>query len=74
MGGERRPILPAMGSMIRLVAMLCSGIVLLGFAFFAIDEMGRGSQNQQNALTAELEANRPTRPPPSLPARGRAPA
>lgn len=55
MGGERRPILPAMGSMIRLVAMLCSGIVLLGFAFFAIDEMGRGSQNQQNALTAELE-------------------
>jgi hypothetical protein len=57
MGDERRPILPAMGSMVRLVAMLCSGIVLLGFALFAIDEMGRGSQNQQNALAAELEGN-----------------
>ena len=46
-----------MGSVIRLVAMLCSGIVLLGFALFAIDEMGRGSQNQQNALAAELEGD-----------------
>jgi hypothetical protein len=44
-----------MGSVIRLVAILCSGIVLLGFGLFAVDEMGRGSQNQQNALAAELE-------------------
>ena len=33
-----------------------SGIVLLGFAFFAVDEMNRGSQNQQNALESELRA------------------
>ncbi len=44
-----------MGSIIRIVAILCSGIVLLGFSFFAVDEMGRGSQNQQNALASELE-------------------
>ena len=48
-------MLLAMGSVIRLVAILCSGIVLLGFGLFAVDEMGRGSQNQQNALAAELE-------------------
>lgn len=52
---KRVPILLAMGSMIRLLAILCTGIVLLGFAFFAVDEMGRGSQNQQNALASELE-------------------
>jgi hypothetical protein len=28
--------------------------VLLGFAYFATDEMSRGSQTQQNALGAEL--------------------
>jgi len=44
-----------MGSLVRLVAILCSGLVLLGFAYFATDEMSRGSQNQQNALSAELE-------------------
>ena len=44
-----------MGSIIRIVAILCSVIVLLGFSFFAVDEMGRGSQNQQNALASELE-------------------
>jgi hypothetical protein len=55
MGTERAPMLLAMGSVIRLVAILCSGIVLLGFGLFAVDEMGRGSQNQQNALAAELE-------------------
>jgi hypothetical protein len=51
-----------MGSAIRLLAILTSGIVLLGFAFFAIDEMNRGSQNQQNALESELraEADNPT--------------
>jgi len=42
------------GSLIRVVAILISTIVLLGFAFFAVDEMDRGSQNQQNALDNEL--------------------
>ena len=37
-----------MGSFVRLVAILASGFVLLGFAFFAVDEMERGSQTQQN--------------------------
>ncbi len=45
-----------MGSVIRLTAIVCSGLVILGFAFFATDEMSRGSQNQQNALGAELES------------------
>src|SRR3954452_373077 len=45
-----------MGSLVRLVAIASSGLVLLGFAYFATDEMSRGSQNQQNALTAELAA------------------
>jgi hypothetical protein len=43
-----------MGSLIRLVAIVCSGLVLLGFAYFATDELSRGSQNQQNALAGEL--------------------
>ena len=46
-----------MGSAIRLLALLASGIVLLGFALFALDEMKRGSQNQQNALASELKAD-----------------
>jgi hypothetical protein len=45
-----------MGSLVRIVAIVCSGLVLLGFAYFATDEMSRGSQNQQNALAAELAA------------------
>jgi hypothetical protein len=45
-----------MGSFIRLIAIVCSGLVLLGFAYFATDEMSRGSQNQQNALGAELDS------------------
>jgi hypothetical protein len=44
-----------MGSLVRLIAIACSGLVLLGFAYFATDEMSRGSQNQQNALGAELK-------------------
>ena len=44
-----------MGSLVRLVAILSSGLVLLGFAYFATDELSRGSQNQQNALGAELD-------------------
>ncbi len=34
-----------MGSFVRVIAIVCSGIVLLGFAYFATDEMSRGSQN-----------------------------
>jgi hypothetical protein len=44
-----------MGSVIRLVAIVMSGFVLLGFAFFATDEMDRGSKTQQQALANELE-------------------
>lgn len=44
-----------MGSLVRLIAIACSGLMLLGFAYFATDEMSRGSQNQQNALGAELK-------------------
>ena len=47
-----------MGPFIRVVAILCSALVLLAFAFFATDEMGRGSQNQQNALNAELTSTK----------------
>jgi hypothetical protein len=43
-----------MGSFVRLVAIITSGIVLLGFGFFATDELGRGSQNQQNKLDKEV--------------------
>jgi hypothetical protein len=43
-----------MGSLVRLLAIVCTGLVLLGFAYFATDEMSRGSQNQQNALASEL--------------------
>jgi hypothetical protein len=50
------PMVMPMGSGIRLLAILATGIVLLGFAFFAVDEMNRGSQNQQNALESELRA------------------
>jgi len=54
-----------MGSLIRLIAIACSGLVLLGFAYFATDEMSRGSQNQQNALGAELDSE--PDPPPVAP-------
>lgn len=43
-----------MGSVIRLMAMATSGLVLLGFAFFATDEMSGASQQQQDALHAEI--------------------
>lgn len=54
-----------MGSLVRLVAIVCSGLVLLGFAYFATDEMSRGSQNQQNALASELAGT--ADPPPVAP-------
>jgi hypothetical protein len=63
--GGRRPIVPAMGSAIRLIGIACSALVLLAFAFFATDEMSRGSQNQQNALASELASK--DDPPPVAP-------
>jgi hypothetical protein len=44
-----------MGSVIRLVAIVMSGFVLFGFAFFAADELDRGSRHQQQALSNELQ-------------------
>jgi hypothetical protein len=44
-----------MGSVIRLAAIVMSGFVLFGFAFFAADELDRGSKTQQQALSNELE-------------------
>jgi hypothetical protein len=49
----------AMGSLIRLVAIVLSGFVLVGFAFFAADELDRGSKTQQRALTSELGGSAP---------------
>ena len=54
-----------MGSVVRLVAIVASGLVLLGFAYFATDEMSRGSQNQQNELTRQLTAEDPAPVAPS---------
>jgi hypothetical protein len=58
-----------MGSLVRLLAIIASGFVLLGFAGFATDEMARGSQNQQNALQSELDGSdfdpAPVSPTPS---------
>ena len=44
-----------MGSFVRVVAIVCSGLVLLGFAYFATDELSRGSRTQQGKLDRELE-------------------
>ena len=43
-----------MGSFIRLAAIITSIVVILGFAFFAVDEMDKGSKTQQQALAEEL--------------------
>ena len=43
-----------MGAFIRIVAIVTSSIVLLGFGFFAVDEMDKGSKTQQQALAKEL--------------------
>jgi hypothetical protein len=48
-----------MGSVIRLVAIVTSGFVLVGFACFAVDELDRGSKTQQQALANELEGSTP---------------
>jgi hypothetical protein len=44
-----------MGSVIRLAAIVMSGFVLFGFAFFAADELDRGSRTQQQALANEIK-------------------
>ena len=44
-----------MGPVIRLAAIVMSGFVLSGFAFFCVDELDRGSKNQQEALSRELQ-------------------
>jgi hypothetical protein len=44
-----------MGSIIRLAAIVMSGFVLFGFAFFAAAELDRGSKTQQHALANELQ-------------------
>jgi hypothetical protein len=44
-----------MGPVIRLAAVVMSGFVLIGFAFFCVDELDRGSKNQQQALSRELQ-------------------
>jgi hypothetical protein len=46
-----------MGSLVRVIAIVCSGLVLLGFAFFATDELDRGSRTQQNKLDTELKGD-----------------
>jgi hypothetical protein len=43
-----------MGSLVRLVAIFCSGLVILGFAYFATDELDRGSKTQQGKMYREL--------------------
>ena len=45
----------AMGSLIRWIAILASVIVALGFLAFAVDEMDRGSKEQQNELADGLK-------------------
>ena len=56
-----------MGSLVRLLAILCSGLVILGFAYFATDELDRGSKTQQGKLDNELsgEVGDPTPIAPS---------
>jgi hypothetical protein len=49
------PILAAMGSILRIAAIVISAFVLVGFALFAVDELDRGSKTQQQALSNELE-------------------
>ena len=42
-----------MGSVIRLAAVITSIVMLLGFAFFAVDEMDKGSRTQQTAVSEQ---------------------
>jgi hypothetical protein len=44
-----------MARLLRLVAVLASAIVALGFVLFAVDEANKGSQTQQQKLRNALE-------------------
>jgi hypothetical protein len=46
-----------MGSLIRFVAIAISGIVVLGFVLFAVNEADKGSQTQQDKVERELSAS-----------------
>jgi hypothetical protein len=43
-----------MGTVIRYIAIAISAIVVLGFALFAVNEMDKGSETQQQKLEREL--------------------
>ena len=43
-----------MGSLIRLMAIVATVIIVIGFACFAADELSRGSKNQQHELAKQL--------------------
>jgi hypothetical protein len=58
-----------MGSLIRAAAIVTSAIVLLGFAVFAVDEMDKGSKNQQELLDQELTGAEPAPEPEAEAAR-----
>jgi hypothetical protein len=43
-----------MGSLIRFIAIAISAVVLLGFGLFAVNEMDKGSEAQQQKVEQEL--------------------
>ena len=43
-----------MGSLIRYIAIAISSVVVLGFVLFAVNEMDKGSQAQQDKVEQEL--------------------
>jgi hypothetical protein len=64
-----------MGSLIRWIAILTSVIVALGFLMFAVDEIDRGSKQQQDALArglSDLEPNASINSPNPTPAEEKA--
>jgi hypothetical protein len=61
-----------MGSLIRLLAIVTSGIVLLGFVLFAVDEISHGSKTQQQTLDRELGDSTVTDPVAPTPQEERA--
>jgi hypothetical protein len=48
-----------MGTLIRLTAIVASVLVALGFVTFAVDELNKGSQTQQQALSEQLDERLP---------------
>jgi hypothetical protein len=64
-----------MGAFIRWIAILASVIVALGFLAFAVDEIDRGSKEQQNAVSrglSDLEPNASIASPNPSPAEEKA--